>query len=48
MVPMNETPVMGGSCSGDDVMQHYGNNAQPAQKVDAGNALLCFLCCNRL
>jgi len=31
-----------------DVVQHHGDNAEPAQKVDAGNALLRFLCCNRL
>jgi hypothetical protein len=48
MVPMDETPVVGGSCSGDDVVQHHGDNAQPVQKVDAGDALLCFLCCDGL
>ena len=36
-----------------DVVQHHGNNAESAQaesaqKVDARDALLCFLCCNRL
>jgi hypothetical protein len=31
-----------------DVVQHQGNDAEFTQKVDAGNALLCFLWCNRL
>jgi hypothetical protein len=31
-----------------DVVQHHGDNAESAQKVNAGDALLCFLGCDRL
>jgi hypothetical protein len=31
-----------------DVVQHHGDDAESTQKVDARDALLCFLCCNQL